>query len=182
MGKKQPLQIDPSQTVIINGSAAQLLGSLTLTVLASLGVGAAVWLKADILSTTALIAFLLGTAGLVGLSFLIARMLFSSDAPVLMISPEGVRDLRLSKDTVPWSDVQDVRVRRNRHVKVIELVLNKEADKSLTFRPIPRLLRNVERLSKSVKFNISAHGLLISHNQLLATLEAYAQAHKSEDA
>ena len=57
MGKKQPLQIDPSQTVIINGSAAQLLGSLTLTVLASLGVGAAVWLNADILSTMALSAF-----------------------------------------------------------------------------------------------------------------------------
>jgi len=180
VAKKQKTAIDPSQTVDIGASALQLLGSFALTVLASLGIGAAVWLNAEILTTVALIAFLIGTAVLVGLSFVLARLMFRSNAPVVTISPDGVCDRRLSDDTVSWRDIENIRPRRSGQVPVIELVLSKEADKALSYKPLPRLLRSYHRLSSSVRFNVSAHGLKMSHKQMLETLEAYAQAHGPE--
>ena len=172
--------IDPSQTVEVSASALQLLGSLALTVLASLGIAAAVWLNAPILTTTALIAFLIGTAVLIGLSFVLARLMFRSSEPVVTISPEGVCDRRLSADLVSWRDIEDIRPRRNHQAPVIELVLRKEADKAMTYKPLPRLLRSYHRLSNSVRFAVSAHGLKIGHRQLLETLKAYAEAHGPE--
>ncbi|MCP5081805.1 MAG: hypothetical protein GY948_08920 [Alphaproteobacteria bacterium] len=177
MAKKQKTAIDPSQTVEISASALQLLGSFALTVLAGLGIGAAVWLNAEILTTVALVAFLIGTAVLVGVSFYLAKLMLRSDAPVVTISPEGVCDRRLSADTVSWRDIDHIRPRRNRQAQVIELVLSKEADKALTYKPLPRLLRSYHRLSNSVRFAVSAHGLKISHKQLQETLEAYIKAH-----
>ena len=127
VAKQDKEAIDPAGTVEISASASQLLGSFALTVLAGVGVAAAVWLNAEILTTAALTAFLIGTAGLVGLSFVLAKAMFRSNAPVVTISPEGVRDRRLSADTVCWRDIQEVRPRRNRQAPVIELVLSKEA-------------------------------------------------------
>ncbi len=177
MAKKHKTAIDPSQTVEISASGVQLLGSFALTVLAGLGIGTAVWLNAEILTTVAFIAFLIGTAVLVGLSFVLARLMLRSNMPVLTISPEGVCDRRLSSDTVSWHDIDDIRPRRNHQAHVIELILSNEADTALTYKPLPRLLRSYHRLSSSVRYAVSAHGLNISHKQLLEILEAYAQAH-----
>ncbi|NNF79101.1 MAG: hypothetical protein HKN05_13820 [Rhizobiales bacterium] len=177
MANKQITPIDPSQTVEISASALQLLGSFALTVVAGLGIAAAVWLNAEILTTVALVAFLIGTAVLVGISFYLAKLMLRSNTPIMTISPEGVCDRRLSNDTVSWRDIEHIRPRRNRQAQVIELVLSKEANKALTYKPIPRLLRSYHRISNSVRFAISAHGLKVSHKQLLGILETYAEAH-----
>ncbi len=177
MARKQKGTVDPSQTIEISASRSQTLGFLTLTVLAGLGVAAAVWLNANILTTTALIGFLAGTAALVALSVLLAKLMFRTSAPVLTLSPDGVCDRRLSPDTVSWRDVEELRPRRNRQVPVIELVLTKEAEQALTYKPLTRVMRNYQRLSKAMKYNVSAHGLQIRHPQLLATFEAYFEAY-----
>ena len=180
MAKKQETAIDPSQTIEISASALQLVGSFALTVLAGLGIAAAVWLNAEILTTVALVGFLIGTAVLVGISFYLARLMLRSSAPVLTLSPDGVCDLRLSADTVSWRDVDQIRPRLSRQAQVIELVLSEEADNALTYKPLPRLLRSYHRLSRSVRYAVSAHGLKIKHKRLLQLLEAYAQAHGPE--
>lgn len=177
MAKRQQADIDPTETIEISASASQLLGSFILTVLASIGVGAAVWLNVAILTTPALIAFLIGMSVLVGLSFLLARLMLRSDTPVVTISPEGVRDIRLSEDMITWQDIEAVRTLRNRQVPGIELILSKQAEKDLTYKPLPRLLRNYRGLSSSVRYAVSAHGVKMRHQQLLATLKAYAEAH-----
>ena len=180
MAQKKRSQIDPSQTVEISASALQLLGSFALTMLACLGIAVAVWMNAEILTTVALIAFLIGTAVLAGISFYLAKLMLRSVGPVLIISPEGVCDSRLSADTVSWRDVEDIRARRTSQAQVIELVLSKEADKALIYKPLPRLLRSYHRLSNSVRFAVSAQGLKIGHKQLLEILEAYARAHSPQ--
>lgn len=177
MARKAKGAIDPSQTVEISASKSQMMGFLALTVLAGLGVGAAVWLNADILTPLALIGFLAGTGVLVGLSVLIAKLMFRSSAPMVTLSPEGVCDLRLSADTVSWSEIKEIRPRRNRQVPVIELVLSDEAEAALTYKPLTRVLRSYQRVSKAMKYTVSAHGLQMRHPQLLATLQAYFDAH-----
>ena len=177
MAKRQDAIIDTAQTVQIKGSAAHLLGSLALTLLAGAGIGAAVWLNAEILTSEALVALTVATFALVIISVVIARVMFRSNEPVVTISPSGVCDRRISPDTVAWSTIEDIRPSRQRQVPVIELILSKEASANLTYRPLARLMRSYHRLSRAVRYTVTAHGLKMGHKQLLATLKAYAEAH-----
>lgn len=178
VAKKPKAELDTAQTLDIDGSASQFAGSLVLTILACLGVAAAVWLNLDILTSMALIALLIGTALLAGLSALLARLMFRSTGPIVTISPEGVCDRRMSKDTVMWRDIKDIRTRRLQQVPVIEFLLTDEAEKALKFTPLPNLLRTVGWLSRKVRYSVSAHGLKVGHQQLLETLQAYLKAHR----
>ncbi len=179
MAKRRGAVIDTARTMQIKGSSAQLMGSLALTLLAGAGIGAAAWLNAEILTSNALIALALATLGLVGISVVISRVMFRTNEPVLTISPDGVCDRRISPDTVSWSAVEDVRASRLRQVPVIELVLTKDASANLTYTPLARLMRSYHRLSRAVRYTVTAHGLKMGHKQLMETLKAYAEAHKA---
>lgn len=177
MARKSKAELDPTEILEIDGSASQLFGSLILTVLASMGVAAAVWLNLEILTSAALIALLIGTALLVGLSVILARLTSRATGPVVTLSPEGVCDRRVSKDTISWRDITQIRPRRLQNVPVIELVLTKQAEQALTFTPFPTLLRAAGWLSRKARYTMSAHGLKTSHKHLLEALEAYNAAH-----
>ncbi|MEM1199203.1 MAG: STM3941 family protein [Pseudomonadota bacterium] len=180
MAKRRDKVIDTAETIQIKGSSAQLIGSLGLTLLAGAGIGAAVWINAEILPTGAVIAMILGTLGLVAASVVISRVMFRPNEPLVTISPDGVCDRRISPDTVSWSAVEDVRPTRLRQVPVVELVLAKEASANLTYTPLARLMRSYHRLSRAVRYTVTAHGLKMGHKQLMETLKAYAAAHGAE--
>ncbi|MEM8686506.1 MAG: hypothetical protein AAGF81_04200 [Pseudomonadota bacterium] len=180
MAKPSDQVIDTARTIQIKGSSAQLIGSLALTLLAGAGIGAAGWLNAEILTSNALIALTLATLGLVGVSVVISQVMFRPNAPVVTISPEGVCDRRISPDTVAWSAVEDIRPSRLRQVPVIELVLSKEISANLTYTPLARLMRSYHRLSRAVRYTVTAHGLKMGHKQLMVTLTAYADAHRPQ--
>ena len=92
--------------------------------------------------------------------------------PIITISPDGIRDIRVSHDTVPWSGVAALGEWRMQGHRAVELTLEPEADLATKRLPFEAMLRGVSRLGPhGVAF--SAGGLLITYDDLRALIEAY---------
>jgi hypothetical protein len=107
--------------------------------------------------------------------------LFNFRGDVVVISPEGMLDRRVSEQTIPWSAITDIRTFSDRRFKTIILTLDPVFDATFKTK-VPRS-RLVERAMGAEGVMISAGGLLhVSHGELLTTARAYAEAAKARPA
>lgn len=109
------------------------------------------------------------------------RSIFNLRGDVVVISPEGILDRRVSDQTIPWSAIKDIHMHSYRGMKSMIVTVDPVFDASFrTKMPRSRLLEGTFGIRGIM---ISASGLLhVSHEELLATAEAYAEAAKSKQA
>lgn len=102
---------------------------------------------------------------------------------VVILSPEGFHDLRLTAKLVPWNlieDVSDWRLRGNSASTII-LKLHGDAEDSLPLTLYGRLMRPYERLLGIQGIAVHTWTLDISHVRLLQLVHAYLAAAKKSD-
>lgn len=107
---------------------------------------------------------------------------FTTRGPVLILSREGIQDLRLAAELIPWNAVQDIAVREARGNRSIMLSIDQAVETRLTFNPIIRWTRKADRAFGMNGLSIGAGDLKIGFDELLAATLAFARAGQSHDA
>ena len=97
--------------------------------------------------------------------------------PMLILSPEGFRDTRISSQFIPWPMVENLSIWRYRNTKIVVVKVPDSV-----WRDFP--LSRMARWSRSANASLGADGLAIAtvelrttSDELLATMKAYTAAH-----
>jgi hypothetical protein len=157
-----------AQTIEIQGSPAKLAGLAFLGVL--------------LIAASAFVAFggvvppgsyveFIGWAGVVffgAMLALIVYRLFNAREVLVTITPEGILDKRVAARVIPWSAVRKVSVWEHQRQKVIVLDVPPEVEGSIEMTRMARFTRGPNRSLGADGLCITAAGLKISHDELLA--------------
>lgn len=168
------MQIDASQTLEIRGSPLKLMGLLLAGIVMT--------------GTCAAITFLPAVLG-PGLIFGIPGMLFFgactciavyrlviSSGVMVTISPEGILDLRIAREMIPWSEVREVFVWSSSGQKFIILKVDPEFEKTLGLGWIPRMTRSANAKLGADGLAIAPTGIRIGFDDLFALICAHVAA------
>ncbi|MBX9926021.1 MAG: hypothetical protein K2Y05_06660 [Hyphomicrobiaceae bacterium] len=112
-----------------------------------------------------------GACGAVGLW----RMLTGIGRPVLTLSPAGLRDIRVSDDTIPWSSVERIFEWSYSGSRIMIVCLHPGEEAKLPLTTIARMSRRANAGLGADGLAINASDLTIKHDDLMATTIAYAQ-------
>jgi hypothetical protein len=121
-------------------------------------------------------------AGYVGMVFfaactvLIVWRTFTTHGPVVTIAREGIRDVRVAAEVIPWGAVHDVKIWESNGQRVMVLAVDPAVEAGLTLTRIARWTRGVNRALGADGLCVTAQGLKIGFDTLLATSLAYARA------
>jgi hypothetical protein len=156
-------ELDPFKII---GSGLQLLPILAVLI-AFPSFGGESWISYAVCG-----CLVVGVAMLFALNI---RNFYKFRGDVVVISPEGILDRRMSDQTIPWSVITDIRSISYRRLKIMLLTVDPVFDatfKRKTFGP-----RSLDKAFGVDGVHISADFLLhVSHEELLATTRAYAEA------
>lgn len=171
---------DTTGTLEIAGSPAKLMLLLAAGVLMTL-LSAAVafqWIEDDVLpKAVALIAGYVGAVFFSLCTLVIAWRLVKTRGPVVTISPEGVRDVRVAAGVIPWRAVQSIGTWEFAGQKVMVVAVDPAVEKALGLTMIAAWSRGPNRALGADGLAITAQGLKIDYGTLLATCQEYWQAH-----
>jgi hypothetical protein len=120
-----------------------------------------------------------GWAGLVFFGLITALVLWrllTSRGPVVTLSPEGIRDVRVAAETIPWTAVHDISAWGYRGQRIMVLAVDPELEKRLTLTRIARWSRGPNTALGADGLCVTAQGLKIGHDELLSRSIAYAKA------
>lgn len=96
---------------------------------------------------------------------------------VVTISAEGFRDVRVARETVPWSDVLEIGTWSSSGQQVMVLRVPDEVWDRLTLSAIARTSRRANRALGADGLAITAQGLRVRYEQLFgATVQAASAA------
>jgi hypothetical protein len=109
-------------------------------------------------------------------TLLILWRAFTTKGPVVTITPEGIRDIRVAAEIIPWSEVEDIRVWEFKGQRTMVLVIPPGVEAALTLTRVARWTRAGNRALGADGLCINAQALKITFDQLLATSLAYARA------
>lgn len=119
---------------------------------------------------------LVGVAGVVffGLctSILLWRLV-TVQGPVVTIAPEGLRDRRIAAEFIPWDAIEGVTTWSLQGQRIIVIAVKPEVERRLTLTAIARWTRRPNRALGADGLCMTAQGLKVGHDALLATIEAY---------
>lgn len=97
---------------------------------------------------------------------------------VIEISPDGIRDRRLSAELVRWDEVTDVAVLSMKASSFVQIALVEDAERRLFKSPGARALSLVNKAVGFSGLAINAAGTDIDTNTLAGVCDAYWQAHR----
>jgi hypothetical protein len=117
-----------------------------------------------------------GTVFFAACTVLILWRTFTAHGPVVTISREGIRDVRVAAEVIPWSAVRDVKVWESNGQRVMVLAVDRAVEAGLTLTRIARWTRGANRALGADGLCVTAQGLKIGFDALLATSLAYARA------
>lgn len=170
--------IDTTQTLRIAKSPGALIGLVALGVvmtglcaylLASPGVrtGQAPWVQA---------ALWVGVP-FFGLCTLIAAMrAFGGPKDTVILTPTGLTDIRVSADEIPWSGVQSLGTWSSSGQRVMVVAVDPETESRLRLTTIARMTRKANRSLGADGLCVTAQGIRIGYDALLAQAIAYREA------
>ncbi len=104
------------------------------------------------------------------------RRLLIADRAVLTITPNGIRDIRISTDFVPWSGICDITSRRVRGQRFIVIGADPAVERHLALTATAKWSRGLNHVLGLDGLCISATGLQINHYALFKTCLTYWQA------
>jgi hypothetical protein len=172
------MTIDTSRTLEIAGSRAKLAGLFALGILMT-GLSAAIalrWLP-DI--TAGSLEQSVGWLGVLffGLGTCMGLWrLLSARAPVLTITPEGIRDTRVAAEFLPWTAIQGISTWQMAGQSVMVLAVDPTVESRLSLTALARWSRGANRSLGADGLCITAQGLQIDYDSLFATAVAYVEA------
>jgi hypothetical protein len=104
---------------------------------------------------------------------------FTTHGPVVTITPDGIRDVRVAAGLIPWSAVNDITVAEQNGQRWMMLDVDPAVVDELN---LTRIVRWTRPLRGDGLF-VTAQGLKIRFDELLETSLAYARAwHENREA
>ncbi|MGW6131414.1 STM3941 family protein [Cellulomonas sp. NPDC055163] len=101
--------------------------------------------------------------------------------PVVTISPEGFRDVRVARETVPWADVLEISTWTHSGQHVLVLRVADDVWDRLALTTIARASRRANRALGADGLAVTAQGLRTSYPELFRlTVEAAAAAWQAD--
>ncbi|MEZ5923494.1 MAG: STM3941 family protein [Hyphomicrobiaceae bacterium] len=170
------MTIDTTRTIEITGSRRRLL---MLSLLGLAMTGLSVWVAWAGLAPTGSFPQLVVWIGVpfFGLCTAIALWrLATADRVVLTLSPDGIRDVRVAQEPIPWAAVTGLSTWSSHGQNVLVVAVDPEAEKRLTLTRMARWARGPNRALGADGLCIVAAGLSVTHDELIAAASAYAEA------
>ncbi len=100
---------------------------------------------------------------------LAAKRIFSAGTPVVTIAPDGIRDTRVAAEFIPWSAIQRIWTWEYSRQKAMVLAVDPEFERSLTLTRLARWTRSANRSLGADGLCVTAQGLKVGHDALIAT-------------
>jgi hypothetical protein len=162
--------MDGSHAIVeIKGSQMKLIGLFALGILMT---GASGMIAAGAIPVRAgSYAQFIGWAGLVffgACTLVIGSRFLQASKTVVTLSPEGLLDTRVAERPIPWAEIQDIGVWTMQGQKIIVLPVPPETESVLGLTRIARWSRGANKKLGADGLCVTAHGLKISHDALLA--------------
>jgi hypothetical protein len=117
--------------------------------------------------------------------------------PVITLSPQGIRDTRLTNSLIPWTGIRAVSTwtpaRRGKarsgllgssgafEQRVIVLAVDPETERDLELGTIAKWTRRANKALGADGLAVTAAGIAVGHERLLELIEAYREATSSTD-
>lgn len=162
-------------TIKIAGSPLQMAALLALSIAMT---GGGVWLT--FLPDPVAVFWGYIAAGFFGLcAAIIVWRIAALRGPVITITPEGIRDVRVAREFIPWNAVYGISTWAYQHQRVMVLAVDPAVEARLGLRPIARWTRGANRKLGADGLCITAQGVKIGYDQLLATSVKYLNAARS---
>ena len=106
----------------------------------------------------------------------------TTSGPVVTITRDGIQDIRVAAEFIPWSAVRDIAVWKQRRQRFMVLVVDPAVEARLDLTRIARWTRNANRGLGADGLCVGANELKIGFDELLATSLAFARAWQSRAA
>jgi hypothetical protein len=115
-----------------------------------------------------------GVAGVVFFGMCTALLIWRllTTRVVLTLAPEGIRDVRLAREFIPWSAIEGVSIYTMAGQRCVVLKVAPEVERRLTLTRIARWTRGGNRALGADGLCISAQGLEIELDALLVLIAA----------
>jgi hypothetical protein len=120
--------------------------------------------------------------GIIGVAFfglctvLIFWRFVSTRGPVVTLTPEGIQDKRVAAEAIPWTAVRGISTWQSHGQKFMVLAVDPDVESKLSLTRTAAWTRGANRTLGADGLCITTNGLSISHDKLLKTATAYAQA------
>ena len=120
--------------------------------------------------------------GLMGLAFFglctaaILWRFIGTRGPVVTVTPGGIQDKRVATDLIPWTAVRDISTWQSHGQKIMVLAIDPGVESKLHLTRTAAWARGANRSLGADGLCITTSGLGISHDRLMETAIAYAQA------
>lgn len=120
--------------------------------------------------------------GLAGVFFfglctvIIFRRVMTVRGAVVTLAPEGIRDERIAKAFVPWAAIRRIHTWRSHGQNVMVLAIDPLVEAKLPLTRVVTWTRNANRRLGADGLCVSAQGLTVDYDTLLAMTTAYAEA------
>ena len=108
---------------------------------------------------------------------LLAWRLLTQRGTVITLSPAGLRDVRVSPDTIPWPAVATISTWQHTGQKVMIVGLHPGEEAKFQLTMIARLTRRANAKLGADGLAVATQGIKISHDALMAATIRYADAH-----
>lgn len=102
------------------------------------------------------------------------RQLVTFRGPVVTFSPRGIRDIRVSSDTIPWTAVRSINTWSHKGTRIMVLGLHPGEEEKLVLSAITRMTRSANKALGADGLSIASTGMKMSHDRLMETAIAYA--------
>jgi hypothetical protein len=113
-----------------------------------------------------------GLCGMIG-----AWRALTQRGTVISLASDGLRDIRVSHDVIPWPAVASITTWEHSGQKVMVVGLHPGEEQKLRLTMIARSTRGANAALGANGLSITAGGTKISHDELMRATIAYAQAH-----
>ena len=100
--------------------------------------------------------------------------LLTMRGPIVIITPDGIRDTRIAAEFIPWTFVRQISTWELHRQKVMVLSVDPAIEKKLTLTRIARWSRGPNRTLGADGLCIAAQGLKIKYDTLFRTSLSYA--------
>jgi hypothetical protein len=172
------MMIDTHRSVEIEGSRVRMFGLAVLGLLMT-ALSGAIALRAFPNVPPGSFAEFAGYAGTVffgACTVLILWRAFTEHGPVITITPDGIRDSRVAAELIPWSAVHDIKIWESNGQRVMVLAVDPAVEAGFSLTRIARWTRGANRALGADGLCVTAQGLKMGFDELLATSLAYARA------
>jgi hypothetical protein len=103
--------------------------------------------------------------------------LLRSNQIFVTIAPQGIRDIRIAPEFIPWPAIRGISTWEQHRQKVMVLAVDPAVERRLTLTRVARWTRSANAKLGADGLCVAATGLKTDYDTLLATSIAYARAH-----